>query len=155
MRAPLGVAKLIVDSCSKGNVGIVEAGRILRDHQGDILAAFGSFLGCQLIIYTELMAVCEGLELVTQLRYSVLKVESHSATVVSWIHSQGPVRWDYIYLLCRVCDLISSSHILIRHVLRTLHLLLIFWPIGLALTGLAGISCVLRIFLRAYLAFFI
>ena len=58
-------------------------GGILRDHQDDILAAFESFLGCQPIIYAELMAICEGLEFATHLGYSTLEVESDSAIVVS------------------------------------------------------------------------
>ena len=81
------------------------------------MVAFRSFLGCQLIIYAKLVAICEGLELATQLGYFALEVESDSTTVVYWIHSQGPIRWDYVYLLRRMCALISSSHILIRHVL--------------------------------------
>lgn len=82
------------------------------------MAAFQSFLGHQSILYTELMTVCERLELVVQLSYSALEVKSDSATVVSWIHSQGPVRWDYAYLLRRVCALIPSSPISIRPVFR-------------------------------------
>ena len=64
------------------------------------------------------MAVYEGLDLAVQLGHSVLEVESDSTTVVSWIHSQGPVRWDYAYSLRRVCDLTSLFPIVVRHVLR-------------------------------------
>lgn len=64
----------------------------LRDHRGVILATFGSFLGYKSILYAELMAVYEGLELAIQFGYSVLEVESDSAAVVSWIHNQGLVR---------------------------------------------------------------
>ena len=72
-----------MDGCSRGNPGIAATGGILRDHQGDVLAAFGSFLGCQLILYAKLVAICEGLELATQLGYFALEVESDSAAVVS------------------------------------------------------------------------
>ena len=51
-----------------------------------VIAAFGSFPGHKPILYTELMAVCEGLELAIQLGHSVLEVESDSTVVVSWIH---------------------------------------------------------------------
>ena len=81
------------------------------------MVAFRSFLSCQPILNVGLMAICEGLDLATQLGYFALEVESDSTTIVSWIHSQGPIRWDYVYLLRRMCALISSSHILIRHVL--------------------------------------
>lgn len=40
---------------------------ILYDHQGEVLTAFGSFLGCKSILYAELMAVWEGLEFAVQL----------------------------------------------------------------------------------------
>lgn len=83
-----------------------------------VIAAFGSFPGHKPILYTELMAVCEGLELAIQLGHSVLDVESDSATVVSWTHTQGHVRWDYAYSLRRACRLISSSPIQMRHVFR-------------------------------------
>ena len=64
------------------------------------------------------MTVYEGLDLAVQLGHSVLEVESNSTTVVSWIHSQSPVHWDYAYSLRRLCDLTSSFPIVVRHVLR-------------------------------------
>ncbi|KAK9183223.1 hypothetical protein WN944_026372 [Citrus x changshan-huyou] len=45
------------------------------------------------------MAMCEGLELAAQLGYFMLEVESNSSVVVSWIHSQGLVHWNYAYAL--------------------------------------------------------
>ncbi|KAK9203888.1 hypothetical protein WN943_014145 [Citrus x changshan-huyou] len=48
-----------------------------------VLAAFGYFLGHQLILFVGLMAVCEGLNLTVQLGYFVFEVESDSATVIS------------------------------------------------------------------------
>lgn len=38
------------------------------------------------------MAICEHLELATQLDYLVPEVEFNSATVVSWITSRGSVQ---------------------------------------------------------------
>lgn len=83
MRPPPGVAKLTVDGCSRGNPGLAASGGLLRDHRGVVLAAFGSFLGRQPILYAELRAVCEGLEFAAQLGITMLEVESDSATVVS------------------------------------------------------------------------
>ena len=99
LRPLSGVVKLTMNGCFRGNPGMAASGGILRDHRGEFLAAFGSFLGHQPILYAELMAVYEGLDLAIQLGHSVLKVESDSTTVVSWIHSQGPIRWDYTYSL--------------------------------------------------------
>lgn len=48
-----------------------------------VLAAFGYFLGHQLILFVGLMAVCEGFNLSIQLGYFVFEVESDSATVIS------------------------------------------------------------------------
>ncbi|KAH9684247.1 reverse transcriptase domain-containing protein [Citrus sinensis] len=118
IRPSPGVVKLTVDGCSRGNPGMAASGGILRDHRGVALAAFGSFLGHKPILYAELMAICEGLELASQLGHSVLEVESDSATVVSWVLSQGPVRWDYSYIMRQACRLISSASIQVRHVLR-------------------------------------
>ena len=72
-----------MDGCSRGNPKMAASGGTLRDHRGVVLAAFGSFLGYKPILYVELMAVCNGLELAIQLGYSVLEVESDSTTVVS------------------------------------------------------------------------
>ena len=108
------MAKLTVDGCSRGNPGMAAFGGTLWDHRGVVLTAFGSFLGYKPILYAELMVVCEGLEL----GYSMLEVESDSATVVSWIHNQGPVRWEYSYSLRWVCRLVMSLPIQVRHVLR-------------------------------------
>lgn len=72
---------------------------ILHDYQGMVLAACSSFVSHQAILYAELMAVCEGLELVAQLGYSVLEVEFDSAIAVSWIQSSAFVCWFYAYTL--------------------------------------------------------
>ena len=86
MRPPPEVVRLTVDGCSRGNPGMAAFEGVLRDHQGVVLTAFGSFLGDKPILYAELMAVCEGLELVIQLCHLVLEVESDLVMVVSWIH---------------------------------------------------------------------
>ncbi|KAH9721044.1 polycomb group protein VERNALIZATION 2 [Citrus sinensis] len=114
-RLPLRVAKLTVDGCSRGNPEMAPSGSTLWDHWGVVLAAFGSFLGYKLILYTELMAVCEDLELAIQLGYSVLEIESDSAMVASWIHTQGFVRWKYSYSLRWVCRLVTSFPIQMCH----------------------------------------
>ncbi|KAH9750680.1 hypothetical protein KPL71_013964 [Citrus sinensis] len=101
MKPPPGVVKLSVDGCSRGNPGMTTTGGVLRDHQGVVLAAFGSFLGHQSILFAELMALLEGLDLAAQLGFSNLEVESDSATV-SWAISNRFVRWDFAYLLGRV-----------------------------------------------------
>ena len=77
------MVKLGVDGCSKGNPGMAATGGVLGDHQGMILVAFGFFLGHLSILFAELMALLEGLDLAAQLGFSDLKVESDSATIVS------------------------------------------------------------------------
>lgn len=47
MRPPPEVAKLIVDSCSRGNPRMITSGGILWNHRDTVLATFRSFLGCQ------------------------------------------------------------------------------------------------------------
>ncbi|KAH9684879.1 hypothetical protein KPL70_013711 [Citrus sinensis] len=118
IKPPPGVVKLSVDDCSMGNPGMTATSGVLRDHQGVVLAAFGSFLGHQSILFAELMALLEGLDLATQLGFSNLEVESDSATVVSWAISSRFVRWDFAYLLGRVQALASSPSIIISHVFR-------------------------------------
>ena len=58
---------------------------ILHDSRGELLGTFGSFLGYRLILYAELMAIHEGLELAAHLAHSTLEVKSDSATIVAWI----------------------------------------------------------------------
>ena len=89
---------------------------VLRDHQGVVLAAFGSFLGHQSILFAELTALLEGLDLAVQLGFSDLEVESDSGTMVSWAISSRFVRWDFAYLFGRVQALASSPSIIINHV---------------------------------------
>ncbi|KAL9445387.1 hypothetical protein AB3S75_018391 [Citrus x aurantiifolia] len=93
-------------------------GGVLRDHQGVILIASGSFSGHQSILFAELMALLKGLDLAAQLGFSDLEVEFDSATVVSWAISSSFVRWDFTYILGRVRALASRSSISIRHVFR-------------------------------------
>lgn len=55
--------KLSVDGCSWDNPGMFVVEGVLRDHQGVVLAAFGSFLGHEPILFAELMAILEGLDI--------------------------------------------------------------------------------------------
>ena len=116
IRPPPGVVKLTVDGCSRGNPGMAASGGILRDSWGELLGTFGSFLGYRPILYIELMAVHESLELAAHLGHSILQVESDSATIGAWIRSDCQVSWDYIYLLRRVRSMASSTNILVRRV---------------------------------------
>ena len=52
-----------MDGCSRGNPRMAALRGILRHHRGVVLAIFGSFLGCQPILYAKLINVYEGLEL--------------------------------------------------------------------------------------------
>lgn len=91
-----------------------------------VLAAFGYFLGHQLILFVGLMAVCEGLNLTIQLGYFVFEVESDSATVISSF-----VRWDFVYLFDRVLTLSFDPLDLLSMFIGKLLQLQILWLIGL------------------------
>lgn len=52
-----------------------------------VLATFGSSLEHQRILFAELTALLEGLDLATQLGSSALEVESNSTIVVFWATS--------------------------------------------------------------------
>lgn len=97
MRLPPGVVKLIVDDFSKGNPRILASGGVLHDSRGMPMTGFGSFLGYHLILYDELMAISEGLELAVQLGYFMLQVKSNSATAVYWVLSNGLARWGMLF----------------------------------------------------------
>lgn len=45
------IVKLSVNGCTRGNPGIFVVGGVLPDHRGVALAAFGSFLGHQSIVF--------------------------------------------------------------------------------------------------------
>ena len=77
-----------------------------------VLAAFGSFLGHQPILFSELTALLEGLDLAAQLDFSTFEVEFDSTTVVSWANSNRFVQWNFGYLLSRV----RALAIIIRHI---------------------------------------
>lgn len=62
------------------------------------------------------MAILEGFDLTTLLKFSVLEVEFDSATIVSWAISQGSVWLDFVYLLNKIHALFSSLSIVIRYV---------------------------------------
>lgn len=91
-----------------------------------VLAAFGYFLGHQLILFVGLMAVCEGLNLTIQLGYFVFEVESDSATVISSF-----VRWDFVYLFDRVLTSSFDPLDLLSMFIGKLLQLQILWLIGL------------------------
>lgn len=93
------------------------------------------------------------IDILLQLGYPMLEVESDSAMVVSWIHSQGPICQDYTYLLRWVCSFTFSSLILVSMCFMRLPLLLFFWQIGRVLIVSVGVSLVPRIFPLSYLVF--
>lgn len=101
-----------------GNLGMSTTRGVMRNHQGVVLAAFGSFLGHYLILFVELMAMLEELDLATQLGFNVLEVESDSTIVVSWANSHCQVWWGYVYLLGRIHTLSSDPSIVIRNVFQ-------------------------------------
>lgn len=63
LRLLLAVVKLSVDDCSRGNPDMSVAYGVLRDHRRVAMATFNSFLGHQLILFTKLTTVLEGLDL--------------------------------------------------------------------------------------------
>lgn len=59
--------KLNVDGYSRGTSSMSVVEGVLHDHSGVVLVAFGSFLGHQSILFAELLAMLEGLDLVLSL----------------------------------------------------------------------------------------
>lgn len=103
-----------MDGYSKGNS---VTGGILHDHWSVVLAAFGSLLGHQYILFAKLIIVCENLNFAIQLGYFEIKAKFDSTTVISSINLYCSTRWNFIYLFGCVRALFFGPSILIRHVL--------------------------------------
>lgn len=88
-----------MDGYSTGYPDTSATGSVLRDHRRVVLVAFSSFLGHKSILFAALMTMLKGLDLIVQLRFTVVEVESDSANVVSWATSYHLVQWEFVYLL--------------------------------------------------------
>lgn len=66
--------KLSEDGYSRGNLSKSVGGGVLHDHRGVVLAAFGSFSEHLPILFAELMAILEGLDLTAQRGFFTPKV---------------------------------------------------------------------------------
>lgn len=64
-----------MDSCSRGNLGMLASMGVLRDYRGLSMAGFGFLFKHHLILYAKLMEVCEGLDLAVHIGHFVLEVE--------------------------------------------------------------------------------
>lgn len=109
MRLPPGVAKLTLDGCSRGNPMMDASASILYDHWGAVWLLFSLFLAISRSFILSLWQFVRLLCAWGKVRLG------HGGFLDSF---PGPVRWDYAYLLRRVCALIPSSPISIRPVFR-------------------------------------
>lgn len=91
---------------------------VLRDDSGVLLAAFGSFLEHQLILFVELMAILESLDIFAWLGFFVLEVEFDLATAIFRANSQGSMQWDFSYLICWIRALSSSPSSIVKYIFR-------------------------------------
>ena len=79
-----GFVKLNVDGAAKGNPGFSGGWGIIRNHNGDVIAAFSNFYGYATNMEAEFYAVRDGLRLCTELNLGLhtVIVESDSKVLV-------------------------------------------------------------------------
>ena len=107
-------------------------------------------------IFTELMAICEGLDFAAEVDFIVLELEFDMATVISQIISHGFGNPKYSQLLCQVHVFCSAIFVLIKLVLQqATYFFLIRWPIGLLPNRFVSDFPILEDFLLVCLALFI
>lgn len=107
--------KLTVDRCSRGNPKMVASRVFCEIIEVWFWLLLVPFSGASRYFTLSSWLCVRGWSLL--LNWVILcEVESFSATIISWIHSRGPVCCDHAYLLRLVCFFTSSSLILVRHV---------------------------------------
>ena len=86
-KPPPGFFKLNVDRAARGNPGLAAGGGIIRNSNGDLIAAFSNFYGHTSNIVSEFFAIWDGLDLCFNMNLDLEKVviESNSKVLVEML----------------------------------------------------------------------
>ncbi|XP_060211737.1 uncharacterized protein LOC132639298 [Lycium barbarum] len=89
-----GWLKLNTDGCSKGNPGLSGGGGVIRNHQGKLISAFSSPLGCMTNNLSEATALQTGLKWCIDNAIRKIEVESDSLMLIKWIQNFASMPWN-------------------------------------------------------------
>ncbi|OVA13862.1 Ribonuclease H domain [Macleaya cordata] len=100
---------------------IAAGGGVIRDSQGEIVAAFHSSYGMGTNNLAESRALLDGLALCRQMdiRNIVVRVDSH--LVASWFHAKGEIPWSLQRWWHRIRELSQNLNLFVAHVYRELN----------------------------------
>lgn len=107
-----GWFKLNVDGSARGI--ITTGGGVIRNHQGDLIAAFSAYYGAGTNNSAELLALKEGMHLCKALHLSPILIESDSTMVVAAIRTAKIDNWRLRYIF-RECLTLYTSDLEIVH----------------------------------------
>ncbi|CAL0326745.1 unnamed protein product [Lupinus luteus] len=88
-----GWIKVNTDGSAQGAPGHAGGGGIFRDHNGDCLACFASYLDIQFALYAEMSAAIKAINLALEYGWSNLWLECDSSTVVDIFNGCAKVPW--------------------------------------------------------------
>lgn len=114
-KQPIGFYKLNVDGSARGEA--TSGGGIIRDHNGELVAAFSSFYGPGTSNSAEFNALYDGLRICQQLEIDRVIVESDSTVVISAIKKRYVEHWKLTYIF-RLCVSVVGADYQFCHVVR-------------------------------------
>ncbi|XP_070042479.1 uncharacterized protein [Nicotiana tomentosiformis] len=112
------VFKLNVDGCFKGNPGSAGCGGILRDHLGQLIIAFSSYLGVTTNNYAEAQAIKTGLIWCIDHGFNTLEIESDSLILIKMIKNDICASWEIKDFIDDIHSMLAHGSFQFNHILR-------------------------------------
>ncbi|OVA15314.1 Ribonuclease H domain [Macleaya cordata] len=100
---------------------IAAGGGVIRDSQGEIVAAFHSSYGMGTNNLAESRALLDGLALCRQMDIRNIAVRVDSHLVASWFHAKGEIPWSLQRWWHRIRELSQNLNLFVAHVYRELN----------------------------------
>lgn len=112
--------KIFTDGGSRNNPGPAATGVVIKDEKGNIITAYGEYLGKQTNNYAEYMAIISGLKKANELGATEVECIADSKLIVEQLNRNWKVREPTLQPLFIKAwnEMIKFKKITIKHILR-------------------------------------
>ncbi|KAE8683582.1 hypothetical protein F3Y22_tig00111199pilonHSYRG00023 [Hibiscus syriacus] len=112
--------KFNVDAAVRGYFGRARI-RVLRDHNGKVLAKFSKYIGLSNTLKAELLSIweaCVVLNFSKWVDFNHVCIESDCLVVVNWLNQKGPTPAPFVVVVNQCKALCASKGWVVRFVFR-------------------------------------
>ena len=103
----MGILKLNLDGCSRGNPGASGVGVFIRDHEGKVVEILAQKIPSGTNNYAKALALLFGVELAISLRIDNIHIEGDSNLVINSCLQRRVGNWKFGYILQKTWSIID------------------------------------------------